>query len=438
MDPKKNDSSIYFPTPFELALWLTLLTLILAIFLTKPGELSYVQYGTEVLGFWRIGFWELLDFTLQMVLILIFGHALALSPIIQKCLKNLASWPSNQIQATFLVAAGALLGGYLNWGFGLILGAVLAKEVGAQAKLNRQPINYALLAASGYLGMMIWHGGLSGSAPLKVAENGHFLMQEIGVIPIGETLLSHFNMSINALILLVLAILLYLMAKYSRSDSWPKPTLSDGGHKPSTKSGKGGIWIGMLMVISGFLAILQDFSYDLAFINLNYINFMLFGLGLISHQNLTDYVKAIQTALTGAAGIILQFPFYAGILGIFKYSGLLVALGGFFVTFSNADTFPIVTFFSASLFNFFIPSGGGQWAIQGPVMIEAAKNFDLEIPKMIMIMAYGDQVSNMLQPFWALPLMAITGVTGKELFKYTSIFFLVGTLVFLLGILIWF
>jgi short-chain fatty acids transporter len=161
------------------------------------------------------------------------------------------------------------------------------------------------------------------------------------------------------------------------------------------------------------------------------------GSGLIAFRSLQGYVHAIGIALKGATDILIQFPFYAGILGMMKYSGLLVLLADKIVSFSNSDTLPLFSFLSAAIINLFVPSGGGQWAIQGPVIMDAASKMGLQPALMIMAFSYGDQVTNMLQPFWALPLLSITGVSAKNLFRYTVYFFLVGLLVFGLGIFYW-
>jgi short-chain fatty acids transporter len=132
--------------------------------------------------------------------------------------------------------------------------------------------------------------------------------------------------------------------------------------------------------------------------------------------------------LKSSADIFIQFPFYAGILGLITDSGLLATFSKFTTEIANPELFPIITFFSAALVNLFVPSGGGQWAIQGPIIFETASALGLDGGKMVMVFAYGDQISNLLQPFWALPLLAITGVSVKKIFPYTFMLFLIGFL----------
>jgi short-chain fatty acids transporter len=123
-------------------------------------------------------------------------------------------------------------------------------------------------------------------------------------------------------------------------------------------------------------------------------------------------------------------------MGIMNHSGMVDIMSGFFVSISNETTFPIFTFISAGIVNIFVPSGGGQWAVQGPIIIEAANQLNVSIPKSVMALAYGDQLTNMLQPFWALPLLGITGLKAKEILPYTLILLVAGSAIFISGLLI--
>jgi len=168
----------------------------------------------------------------------------------------------------------------------------------------------------------------------------------------------------------------------------------------------------------------------LSFINPNFINFMLFGTGIILHRHIANFLKAINEAIAGASGIMIQFPLYAGIMGIMKYSGLIDVFAGFFVHISNDFTFPLFTLISAGVVNVFVPSGGGQWAVQGPIIIDAAQQIGVALPKCVMALTYGDQLTNMMQPFWALPLLGITGLKAKDILPYSLFLMLIGFVIF--------
>ena len=425
-----------FPSTFEIALLLSLIVFVAAIWWTRPSDVSYIEYGYTVLSFWKSGFWDLLEFTMQMVLILVFGHTLALSKPVDSLLRKLSGMVNSNTQAVLLTGSMAMAGGYLNWGFGLVLGAILARKIGESAQEKKISINYPLVAASGYLGMLVWHGGLSGSSTLKVAESGHFLQEVIGLVPIDQTVFSAYNLWGNLILILVLlGVMFWLSRKQYGKVALPSITFIYEGKEAGRD--KTGLLVGALMAMLIIVEILKIRDQDWSFIDLNFVNFTLLALGLMLFGSLKSFASALSHAVKGATDIILQFPFYAGILGMMKYSGLLLMLAEDMVFRSGPQTFPVLSFLSAALVNFFIPSGGGQWAIQGPVMMEAAIKMGLDIPKMIMAFAYGDQLSNMLQPFWALPLLSITGVPAKEIFRYTVYFFLAATLVFGFSVWLW-
>ncbi|MBT8310016.1 MAG: TIGR00366 family protein, partial [Bacteroidia bacterium] len=166
----------------------------------------------------------------------------------------------------------------------------------------------------------------------------------------------------------------------------------------------------------------------------NMLNFFMLGLAIILHGNFKNFLNALEEAIKGTSGILIQFPLYFGIMGIMKSTGMVVMVSDFFSSIATATTLPIFTFFSAGLVNIFVPSGGGQWAIQGPIVIESALKLGVPLPKAIMALAYGDQITNMMQPFWALPLLGITKLKAKEILPYTLILMLVGTLIYIIGL----
>jgi len=196
-------------SPFGLVLLVTLTSLILSVLSGNSKEYSLLERIVTSLQYWRLGFFGLLDFTLQMMMVLVFGYCLAVFKPVHAVLKRIAHVPKNQLQAVFLTALITCLSGLINWGFGLIIGAVLARFMAISLEEQRLPSNPVLLASAGYLGMAVWHGGLSGSAPLKVAETDHFLVNSLGVIPVSETIFSGFNIFVTGgLVVVFLAVLL--------------------------------------------------------------------------------------------------------------------------------------------------------------------------------------------------------------------------------------
>ncbi len=425
----------YLPSPFVIALLLTLITFIFALFFTGK-EASIVNNGIDILGFWQQGLWELLAFTMQMVLILLLGHTLALTAAFSKFINLLADSAKNTAQAAAMVSFFAILLSFFNWGLCVIFGAILSRKLAERFSQKGRIINYGLIGAAGYSGMMTWHGGFSGSAPLKVAEANHFLVDKIGSISIDETIFSTMNVAVSVVIIIAIPLVLLLIGQKlpGKNIKLQASSETSSEEKSTDKEAEDKVWIakllGIIMLVSAILYGFRQYHQGANIIDLNFINLLLFAFSISLHKNLRAFLHAVDDAIKGVSGIIIQFPLYAGIMGIMKYSGLVVVISDTFVSISTVQTFPIFTFISAAVVNFFVPSGGGQWAVQGPIIAEAATNLNIAIPKVVMALSYGDQLSNMLQPFWALPLLGLTGLKAKDIIPYTSVLFILGLVVY--------
>ena len=434
---------LVLPSPFSIALLLTALSIVLALWLTpSKGEGPYVFH---LLSYWQTGFWELLSFTMQMALILVLGHTLALTRLFVSITGLLVKYCTNTSKAAFMVAVLTISLALFNWGIGLIFGAIFVRKIGEYAKANNLDINYPMVAAAGYSGLMVWHGGISGSAPIAVTQVNHDFVDLMGVIPLSDTVFSSLNLFAIAVLLIVIPALLYVIGKKVAPQPFSLKSITMAKQSDEAATGVEKLdaskWFGTL--VGGlflFTAIITAFvlpdKITGAFFNLNFINFTLFGLGLMLHGSIRHFITAFEIALKGAAGIIIQFPLYAGIMGIMKYSGLISVFSGFFVSISTAETLPFFTFISAGIVNLFVPSGGGQWAVQGPIVIEAAKAIGSPIAKNIMALAYGDQLTNMLQPFWALPLLGITGLKAGDILPFTFLLFILGLVIFTVSLML--
>ena len=443
----------YLPSPFTIAILLTLLTIALAFFFTKP--ISDENHLLSILSYWEKGIWTtaLLEFAYQMMLILVLGHVLVLSKPANKLITNLSKYASNSINAVVLVSVTTMLAAFLNWGLGLIFGAILARKVGEHAQRNNIAINYPLVGAAGYVGLMVWHGGISGSAPIKVAESGHLAGLMKGVssesimtqipesINFDLTVFSWWNLLLFGILLIVIPFTLARIAKSTQTTTihlenykFDKELSEDlEGAEKLDNSNILGIGFGIILLI----AFLYQYWNNLLNLQItpNMLNFLMLGLAILLHKNFSNFLRAVEEAIRGTSGILIQFPLYFGIMGIMKSTGMVVMISDFFASIATSTTMPIFTFFSAGLVNIFVPSGGGQWAIQGPIVIESALKLGVSLPKAIMALAYGDQITNMLQPFWALPLLGITKLKAKEILPYTLILMCVGILVYVLGLL---
>ena len=430
----------WMPDPMLFAILLTFLTYILGLILTESGPFDMIKH-------WYDGFWTLLSFGMQMCLILVTGHALATSKIVRGWIEKIAGIPDKQTSAIFLVTIVAAIASWINWGLGIIVGALVAREVGRSAHLRNIPMHYPLLGAAGYAGFLTWHGGLSASAPLLVATEKHFLADQIGIIPTSQTLFSPLNIFITLALIIFVPITCMLMAPKKEEDiveikhvditlvekeiteELPEQDMVPADWFENSKV------ISAIIGIMGMVYVFWYFGTKGFKLNLDIVNFTFLFLGILFQRTPLNYIRAVSKGARACAGIIVQFPFYAGIMGMMKFSGLVAIMAGWFVAISNPTTFPVFTFISAGFVNMFVPSGGGQWAVQGPIMVKAAQALDISINKTIMAVAYGDEWTNMLQPFWALALLGITGLKAREIVGYTMVALVVSAVIFILGLL---
>ena len=431
------------PAPFTIAVLLTFFTFALALIITEPKAEG--NYFLQLLSFWEQGIWHspLLVFAIQMMLMLVLGYTLALSNPIKKIISKGVKYCTNTANAAAIITFFTVLVSLFNWGLGLIFGAIFARKVGEHASAQNIKLNYPLIGAAGYSGLMVWHGGISGSAPIKIAEEGHFLADKIGVISQSETIFSTMNISISIVLLIALPLLMYYLGKQNSGDAITiseeieeERTEITGAEKLDHSGLLACIFGGIIIFYAFYKAIILPENISLSIITPNYINLVLLGFSIVIHKSFFKFLKAVDNAILGASGILIQFPLYFGIMGIMNHSGMVQIMSNFFVSISNETTFPIYTFISAGIINVFVPSGGGQWAVQGPIIIEAATQLGVSIPKSVMALAYGDQLTNMLQPFWALPLLGITGLKAKEILPYTLILLLAGIVIFICGLLL--
>lgn len=445
----------YLPSPFTIAILLTLFTLLLALLFTKPMDTPIFNYTIDVLKFWENGIWSngLLVFAYQMMLILVLGHVLVLSKPVSNIILKVTKYCTNTATSAAIVSSTTMLVAFFNWGLGLIFGALLARKVAEHAQKNGIKLNYPIIGAAGYVGLMVWHGGISGSALIKINESGHIksIMQSISsegvlaqipdIIDYSQTVFSWWNLLIFLLVLIAVSFTFYFLGKKATPTEINLPEYKmNSEEKPVTKAEKLDSSKFVAIVFGGIILLAFGYRYwgDIQQLKItpNLINFFMLGLGIILHGSFKRFTNAVGESISDISGILIQFPLYFGIMGIMKSTGMVSLISDFFVSVSTATTLPIFTFFSAGLVNIFVPSGGGQWVVQGPIVVESALQLGVPLPKAIMALAYGDQITNMLQPFWALPLLGITKLKAKEILPYTLIAMVVGSVIYLLGLLV--
>lgn len=442
----------FIPAPFTLAVLLTLLTMVLAFAFTGNRSIKGVEH---ILIAWQAGMWDpaLLVFAVQMMLILVLGHVLVLSKPMATLTARLTSVINSNTSAVIIVSVSTMIVAFFNWGLGLIFGAIMARKVAEAAQKRGFKINYPLIGAAGYAGLMVWHGGISGSAPLKAAEKGHLAslfnqadnVEILSMLPsyisTETTIFASWNLLLFAALLLAIPAVLYFVSKATPLTNVSLPEERKTFTAPVVKGAERldhSKWLNMLFAL--LLLTAFGFSYwpNISEMNLtpNMLNFLMLGLCILLHGSFASFLHALEEAIIGAAAILIQFPLYFGIMGIMRETGMVNEIALFFSSIANEWSMPVYTFFSAGLVNIFVPSGGGQWAIQGPVVLESALKLNVPLNKAIMAFAYGDQITNMLQPFWALPLLAITKLKARQILPYTLILMLTGMVIFLAGLLI--
>jgi len=428
----------WLPDPFLFAVILTIIVFIAAMIGTGMGPMQMVNsWGNDK------GFWSLLAFAMQMVLVLVLGSAMASASVCKKALGAIARTCHSKMQGILVVTAVSTVCCWLNWGFGLIVGALLAKEI---AKVVTD-VDYPLLIASAYSGFVIWHAGLSGSIPLALA-GGYTVGETLYQAATNETIFHPVNIIMCAAILVLMPFVNYAMHPDKEHTILVNPALLvDEEEKeytvdtPAEKIEHSKVlWV--IVMVLGFAYIVNYLFIQKGSIGLNIVNMIFMFLGILFHGDLRKYVDAIGEAAKGASGIILQFPFYAGIMGLMiaqNADGVCLAaiISNFFVSISTEVTFPVWTFLSAGIVNFFVPSGGGQWAVQGPIVMPAAEILGVEPGRAAMAIAWGDQWTNMIQPFWALPALGVAGLSARNVMGYCVVVLLFTGVIGILGFLAW-
>ncbi len=422
----------WMPSPFLFAILLTYVAAI-AAFISEgstPAEVALSWYG---------GFWSLLQFAMQMVIILVTGNVVAYHPRVRAGILRLVRIPRNGRQAVVLVGLSSMLVGWISWGLGLIFGAILAREMGKLAHRNGMAVHYPLLATAGYLGMSLtWGWGLSSSAGLLQATDGNVFMQAgivDRVIPATEWVFHPYPLTLTVMALLYGSLMLWLLAPpdancrgaerfidvederaeaaavHDRAEPPGEPSLSDRIDNSRL--------LGGVIALTGIVLFVRAFlTQGLGALNLNVFNFGFLMIGMALYVSPSRYQGEFNDAVRGSAGVILQFPFYAGIIGIMTGTGLVDTMTEGLLSIATEETFAVVAWITGGVLNLFVPSAGGEWAIVGGPMMLAGAELGIPHGQTIAAYAVGDAHTNLLNPFWAIPLLAITGLKARDMFGY--------------------
>jgi short-chain fatty acids transporter len=429
----------WVPDAFIFALIATVVVFAAALTATPASVMQTVDA-------WGRGFWDLIPFTLQMALVIITGHVLASSPPMGRLIRTIASWPRSPRGAGALVTFFALASSWFNWGFSLVFSAVLAIEIARRV----EGVDYRALAAASMLGLgSIWAQGLSGSAALQMATPGALqpAIRDIvangglvtgGVIPFRHTIfLWQSFVSVGIEILVVVGVM-YLatppagrgktardlgieLAERRTTDDEPRPTPTPGQYLERSPLL---MWLIVLLGTAYLARYFAQSAEPLNALNLNILNLAFLLLGFLLHGTPARLMRAVQEATPAVWGVILQFPFYAGIAGIITTTHLNEQVANMFVRFSTPATFPPLVALYSAVLGVFVPSGGSKWVIEAPYVMSAAHTLRVHLGWVVSAYDLGEALANLLQPFWMLPILGLFRLGARDVMGYTIVVFL--------------
>ena len=433
----------FLPEPFIFAVILTIIAFLVAMPVCRQTPLEVIEH-------WGGGVWSLLAFAMQMALVLVCGSALAAAPSVKKGISALAGLPKTPAGAIALVTGISAVACWLNWGFGLIVGVIFAKEIARKLR----GVDYRLLIASAYSGFVVWHAGISGSIPLTMATPGSGLKEITrgalqNPVTISQTVLDPHNIIMVVLVIAALVLVNSLMhPKAGQVISVDPLLLQEEPEKPAVKPDtpaekmENSRLLSWIIALLGLSYVVIKLFFRGGSLDLNTVILIFLFLGIILHKTPLAYVNAFTKSASGAAGILLQFPFYAGIMGILMGTGksgicLGTVISDGFINISTPTSYPLFTFLCAAILNMFVPSGGGHWAIQAPIMFTAGADLGVDPGLTGMAIAWGDAWTNLIQPFWAIPALAIAKLNAKDIMGFCLIDLFVSGAIICAGLLVW-
>jgi short-chain fatty acids transporter len=435
----------WIPDAFVFALVATVVVVAAALMTTPTGVV-------EVAEIWGGGFWELIPFTMQMSLVIITGYVLASSPPMGRLIRWLAGVPSTPRGAVAWVTLFALVSSWFNWGFSLAFSAVLVRQVA-----RRMPtVDYRALAAASVLGLgSIWAQGLSGSAALQMASPGALQprIREIvagqGLVPDGIIGLSHtiflWQSLVSVLVEIVVVVAVMWLATPPAARSRTAADLGVALDEDDTPEAPvaltPGTWLEHSRLLSLFvtaLGALYLFRYfsraaePLNALTLNVVNLTFLLAGVLLHGTPARLLHAVRVATPSVWGVILQYPFYAGIAAIITGTSLSRDLAHAFVSVSTPATYPMVVAIYSAVLGVFVPSGGSKWVVEAPYVMDAAHTLRVHLGWVVASYDLGEALANLIQPFWMLPVLGVLGLKARDIMGYTFVVFVVLTPVVLL------
>ena len=403
------------PESFVFALVLTAIVFLLAIFLTESGVM-------DVIGYWYGGLWSMIGFAFQMTIMVVLTSMAAKSPQLEKVLSRIASIPKTAAAAYAVLIIFGTLASWINWAFGTILTPVLAMYLSK----NLKKLHFPLMVAAGYATMvMVQPICPSISAVALLASPDHFMVDQIGVLPVSST-------AFNPLGLIMVAILFLVTLFVTIKTTPPEDEVisfegeinigseadDSKGETAADKMNNSRIMLGLFSLI-GVVYVVFHFATGNG-LSLNFIIFLFLLADLILYKTPKRFVDAVKDNMHLAANVMIQFPFYGGIMGVMASSGLTGVLASGLVFLSTEKTIYWASYLSASIVNLFVPSQGGQWIVQGPILVEAAQSFNAHMPSIVTAFMLGDEATNLIQPLYIIPALALVDIKLKKVWGFMA------------------
>jgi short-chain fatty acids transporter len=422
----------YLPGAFVFAVVLTVVVAVLALVFGDLGP-------AELTRAWGDGLSGLLAFMTQVALVLLLGYTLALTRPVKAGLTRIAEVPKSARAAYAFVALVSAVASLISFGLGLVVGGVIALEVGRAARRRGTRLHYPLLVASAYSGFAVWHMGYSATGPLTAATPGSFVEEAIGrTVPISETVYSSWNLIaiVVAVAAIVGAVVLLAPKGGDRVVELPDrmgtedPDVELAAPRTPAERMEASRLVTAVpgVALLGYLGVyFAQEGFDLT---LDIVNWSFLAAILLIVRSPAELAELVGGAVRTVGEVLLQYPLYAGIIGMMTASGLASQVSEFVTDVASPGTLGVLAFLAAGVLNLFVPSGGGQFAVQAPIFLDAADAIGVDPAVVIMAIAYGDQWTNLIQPFWALPLLAVAGLGVRDIFGFTAITCLISGIVF--------
>lgn len=423
------------PDPYVFAVILTVIVVALVALLVRgatPAGVLKAWYG----GVW--GSQNIFTFAFQMVLVLVTGYTLAEAPILKRAIVHVASKPTNQVQGALLCFGVSAVFSLLNWGLGLVSGALVARHVAKRLT----GAHFGYLIAAGFMGFIIWTQGVSSSIALANTDTTspiNVIHKITGMtVPLTSTIFQPYSWVAVLVVVALLTIAIWRMAPTQALT--PDPAVFDEEPEPAAPAGKRtpaewleNLWILNVLV---FGAGITYFALSGFVLNISSMIMLFTIASALLHRTPIRFIRAFSGAAKVSGPLLLQYPLYGGIIGLLGYlpsdsgKALQTVLAEALVRGADEYTLPFLTFIGSVVISLFVPSGGGHWAVQGPIAVDSALAIGQQSPLYLglisMSVAVGEAVANMIQPFWLLPVLAIAKLNVRQVMGFTVIAFLIG------------